>query len=131
MMHGAMNIKKTSTLFIVEYNQSKLKVSLCTPWRRKGEQRDLTHVSGNFTFWTFYTQQRTPGTHWLGGWVHCRASLDVLEKNKIPHYVITLYYIPLILNFLMHFPFQTFVIYFVSILPVAYCFQSRTTLFPT
>jgi hypothetical protein len=27
---------------------------------------------------------RTPGTHWIGGWVGPRASLDAVAKRKIP-----------------------------------------------
>jgi hypothetical protein len=26
---------------------------------------------------------RTPGTHWIGGWVGPRAGLDAMEKRKI------------------------------------------------
>jgi hypothetical protein len=26
--------------------------------------------------------RRTPGTHWIGGWVDLRAGLDDLEKRK-------------------------------------------------
>jgi hypothetical protein len=30
----------------------------------------------------FTTGERDPGTHWIGGWVGPRASLDVLVKRK-------------------------------------------------
>jgi hypothetical protein len=30
----------------------------------------------------FTTRDRAPGTHWIGGWVDLRASLDDLEKRK-------------------------------------------------
>jgi hypothetical protein len=29
--------------------------------------------------------ERTPGTHWIGGWVGLRAGLDVVEERKIFH----------------------------------------------
>jgi hypothetical protein len=28
--------------------------------------------------------ERTPGTHWTGGWVGPRAGLDTVSKRKIP-----------------------------------------------
>jgi len=30
------------------------------------------------------TLERAPGTHWIGGWVDCTASLNAVEKRKIP-----------------------------------------------
>jgi hypothetical protein len=30
----------------------------------------------------FTSGERTPGTHWIGGWVDLKASLDNLEKRK-------------------------------------------------
>jgi hypothetical protein len=30
----------------------------------------------------FIPGERAPGTHWIGGWVDLRASLDDLEKRK-------------------------------------------------
>jgi hypothetical protein len=30
-----------------------------------------------------YAQEKTPGTHWIGGWVGPRALLDVVVKRKI------------------------------------------------
>jgi hypothetical protein len=32
----------------------------------------------------FTTRERTPGTHWIGGWVGPRAVLDAGVKRKIP-----------------------------------------------
>jgi hypothetical protein len=37
----------------------------------------------NFTPRTLYPPgKRSPGTHWIGGWVDLRAGLDDLEKRK-------------------------------------------------
>jgi hypothetical protein len=30
------------------------------------------------------SRERDPGTHWIGGWVGPRASVDVVVKRKIP-----------------------------------------------
>jgi hypothetical protein len=35
--------------------------------------------SGRFT-----PREGAPGTHWVGGWVGCRAGLDAVTKRKIP-----------------------------------------------
>jgi hypothetical protein len=32
----------------------------------------------------FIPRERVPGTHWIGGWVGSRASLDAVVKRKIP-----------------------------------------------
>jgi hypothetical protein len=32
----------------------------------------------------FTPRERTPGTHWRGGWVGPRAVLDAVVKGKIP-----------------------------------------------
>jgi len=32
----------------------------------------------------FTPRERAPGTHWIGGWVGPSASLDAMEKRKIP-----------------------------------------------
>jgi hypothetical protein len=32
----------------------------------------------------FIPRERTPGTHWIGGWVGPRAVLDAVVKRKIP-----------------------------------------------
>jgi len=31
----------------------------------------------------FIPRERTPGTHWIGGWVGPRANLEAVEKKKI------------------------------------------------
>jgi hypothetical protein len=32
----------------------------------------------------FTPKERTPATHWIGGWVGPRAGLDAVVKRKIP-----------------------------------------------
>jgi hypothetical protein len=32
----------------------------------------------------FTPRERTPGTHWIGGWVSPRAVLNAVVKRKIP-----------------------------------------------
>jgi hypothetical protein len=32
----------------------------------------------------FTPSERSPGTHWIGGWVGSRAVLDAVVKRKIP-----------------------------------------------
>jgi hypothetical protein len=32
----------------------------------------------------FTPRERTPGTHWIGGWVGPRSVLDAVKKRKIP-----------------------------------------------
>jgi hypothetical protein len=32
--------------------------------------------------WSSHPSRFNPGTHWIGGWVHPRASLDDMEKRK-------------------------------------------------
>jgi hypothetical protein len=39
-------------------------------------------VSGQFTPRSFYPRGKSPGTHWIGGWVEPRAGLDDMEKRK-------------------------------------------------
>jgi hypothetical protein len=36
----------------------------------------------SFTPRPLYHRERVPGTHWIGGWVDLRASLDDVEKRK-------------------------------------------------
>jgi len=39
---------------------------------------------------TYFTPgERTPGTHWAGGWMGSRASLDVVVRRKHPTPVIS------------------------------------------
>jgi hypothetical protein len=33
----------------------------------------------------FTPRERSPGTHWIGGWVGPRAVLDAVVKRKIPN----------------------------------------------
>jgi len=33
-------------------------------------------------FERFTSWQRTPGTHWIGGWMGFRAGLDAVKKKK-------------------------------------------------
>jgi hypothetical protein len=44
-------------------------------------------VSGQFhTQAALPSRERSPGTHWIGGWVDSRAGLDDMEKWKfLPH----------------------------------------------
>jgi len=37
-----------------------------------------------FMNWSLYPQERAPGTHWMGGWVGLRGSLDAVAKRKNP-----------------------------------------------
>jgi hypothetical protein len=37
-----------------------------------------------FTHRPLYSQGKTPGTHWVGGWVSPKAGLDTVSKRKIP-----------------------------------------------
>jgi hypothetical protein len=81
-----------------EKGDKKLKLSLCFNWapRHKdvlGEWRYRStqcltsaldgrkwsaSLPGRFTH-----RERTPGTHWIGGWVGPRAGLDTVSKRKI------------------------------------------------
>jgi hypothetical protein len=72
----------------------KVKRSRYTPWRRLWERR---YSSYSFTTsaldggeWSasrpgraFTPGERTPGTHWTGGWVGPRAGLDTEDRGKI------------------------------------------------
>jgi hypothetical protein len=73
----------------------KVKVSSYTPWRRTGGERRyssclyLTSATRwgwvvSVTPWPRFTPgERTPGTHWIGGWVGPRAGLDAGDRRKI------------------------------------------------
>jgi hypothetical protein len=39
----------------------------------------------SFTLLPLYSRGKSPGTHWIGGRVGPRVSLDVAEKRKILH----------------------------------------------
>jgi hypothetical protein len=45
---------------------------------------DRDDVSASRAY-SFTTRERTPGIHWIGGWVDPRVGLDVLVKRKILH----------------------------------------------
>jgi hypothetical protein len=36
----------------------------------------------SFTPLTYYPRGKSPGAHWIGGWVNPRAVLDDVEKRK-------------------------------------------------
>jgi hypothetical protein len=38
----------------------------------------------SFTLRSLCPRERVPATHWIGGWVGPRASLDAVVKRKIP-----------------------------------------------
>jgi hypothetical protein len=72
----------------------KLKLSCYTPWRRLGgEEVYLLLIQDLGTRWGwvvsvtprphFSPEERTPGTHWTGGWVGPRADLDIEVGGKI------------------------------------------------
>jgi hypothetical protein len=57
----------------------------------------------------FTPRESAPGTHWIGGWVGPRASLDVVVKRKTPrpcqdsnHKVTNMYYVFNIFYFINH-----------------------------
>jgi hypothetical protein len=74
--------------------KKKVKQSRYTPWRRLEERK---YISYSFTTSaldggersasrpgrTFKPGERTPGTHWTGGWVGPRAGLDTEARGKI------------------------------------------------
>jgi hypothetical protein len=70
------------------------KQSCYTPWRHLGERRyssysfstsalDGGEWSASRPSCAFTPRERTPGTHWTGGWVSPRASLDTEATGKI------------------------------------------------
>jgi hypothetical protein len=79
--------------------KGKVKLLLCFNWASRqedvlGEWRySSTHsltsalVGGEWSVsrpGCFTPRERTPGTHWIGGWVCPRAVLDAMVKRKIP-----------------------------------------------
>jgi hypothetical protein len=36
----------------------------------------------NFTPWQLCPRRKSPGTHWIGGWVDPKPGLDDMEKTK-------------------------------------------------
>jgi hypothetical protein len=72
----------------------KVKLSRYTPWwRMGGEEEKLLPIPNLGTRWgwvvsvmprpRFTPGERTPGTHWIGGWVDLRAGLDAGARKKI------------------------------------------------
>jgi hypothetical protein len=70
----------------------KVKQSRYTPWRRLGGEEVLLlliHDLGTRWGWVvsvtprlrFTPGERTPGTHWTGGWVDPRAGLDTEDLH--------------------------------------------------
>jgi hypothetical protein len=47
--------------------------------------RHYIEVSWSFTARPLYPQWRSPGTHWIGGWVGPRAFLDALQTKYTVH----------------------------------------------
>jgi hypothetical protein len=77
-----------TVILLVKVNQSHY-----TPWRRRRERKyssysfltlALDGVSGQRHAWPRFTPgERTPGTHYTGGWVGPRAGLDTEARGKI------------------------------------------------
>jgi hypothetical protein len=80
-------------LFLLR-NVKKGKVIPLHPWRRLGERRyssysilasapDGGEWSASRPWPRFTPGERTPGTHWTGGWVGPRAGVDAGGRRKI------------------------------------------------
>jgi hypothetical protein len=76
------------------FRVSKVKQSLYTPWRRlRGEEVQLLLIHDLGTRWgwvvsithrpRFTPRERTPGTHWTGGWVGPTAGMDTEARGKL------------------------------------------------
>jgi hypothetical protein len=74
--------------------KKKVKVSRYTQWRRMGKRRHSSYsylTSAARWGWVvsvtprprFTPGKRTPGTHWIGGWVGLRAGLNAGAGRKI------------------------------------------------
>jgi hypothetical protein len=79
-------------VYIYIYIYIKLKVSRYMLWRRIGERRyssysyltsALDGLSGQRHASRFTPGERTPGTHWIEGWVGPRAGMDAGARRKI------------------------------------------------
>jgi hypothetical protein len=78
-----------------EFNHKvkKVKLSRYTPWRHMGERRYSSYSYLTSALdggeWSASRPgrailgERTPGTHWIGGWVGPRAGLDAGARRKI------------------------------------------------
>jgi hypothetical protein len=72
----------------------KVKLSRYMPWRHMGGKGGIARTHFNLgTRWgwvvsvtpqpRFTPGEKTPGTHWIGGWVGPRTSLDAGARRKI------------------------------------------------
>jgi len=80
---------------IIRLNRLTFFVVFCSPrvrWRRKGGTGLLLHsfltsaLSGGKKLASspcHFAVGKEPGTHWIGGWMGSRASLEVLERRKM------------------------------------------------
>jgi hypothetical protein len=58
-----------------------------TYWRSGGIAPRILNLGARWRWVVSFTlrpRERTPGTHWTGGWMGLRASLDAIAKRKIP-----------------------------------------------
>jgi hypothetical protein len=85
---------KTRTSLVSNKVKKKVKLSRYTPCRRIGrEEVQLLLILKLGTRWgwvvsvtprpRFTPGERTPGTHWIGGWVGPRARLEAGVRRKI------------------------------------------------
>jgi hypothetical protein len=85
-----------TSLHLLENSISKVgKLSRYTPWRHLGKGGGIAPTHSWPRHWMeglvvsimpqprFTPRKRTPGTHWKGGWVGPRASLDAGARRKI------------------------------------------------
>jgi hypothetical protein len=86
-------ITPSQSLISVRYLYKKVKLFCYTPWRLLGgEEVQLLLILNLGTRWgwvvsitpwpRFTPVERTPGTHWSGGWVVPRAGLDAEARRK-------------------------------------------------